>query len=130
METKDKPKDGSIQLKAGKATIQWQGKAVPFGVFFVANQVRQTLRRSRQGFYTDKVRAIMRDLERGGLFAIPECKKRLEGLAPGAKDLNQQYVKMVCGWLGQLWSFRQVKTGGVQKPDYGKEYERIFQKAA
>ena len=131
METKEnKPKDGQISLKQGKATIVWQHREQPFGVFFVVARMREAVRNSRQGFYTTRLRAIIRDLERGGMFAIPEAKKRLEGLAAGAKDINQQFVKMICGWMGQLWQFRNVKTGGTQKPNYRKEYERIFQKAA
>lgn len=130
MDKKNKPKNGSISLKQGKATmIIWEDREQQFGVFFVAKQMRQALKRSRPGFYTERLRGIMRDLERGGLFAIPECKRRLKSLAPGAKDLNQQYLKVICGWLGQLEMFRRVNT--KPKPEsaikkYCDNYDRIF----
>lgn len=129
METKEnKPKDGQISLKQGKASIVWKGREVPFGVFFVVARMREAVRNSRQGFYTTRLRAIIRDLERGGMFAIPEAKKRLEGLAAGAKDINQQFVKMVCGWMGQLVMFRNVRTGVKENTNkaFRDNFDKIF----
>lgn len=122
---KDKPKNGSISLKAGKATIVWQDKERDFGIFFVTDQMRRAIRNSRQGFYTDRIRGIAKQLESRGVFGIAEAKKRLEALSAGS-DINKQYLKQIVSWLANIDMFKRMKTGGKQKTDYGKEYERIF----
>ena len=125
----EKSKNGSISLKQGKATIIWQDKEQPFGIFFITSVARRALKKSRQGFYTNRIQSICKELDHGGIFAILSAKKQLEALSAGS-DINRQFIKMICGWLGQIMMFKNVKTGAKPKNLFRDNFDTIFKKAA
>lgn len=102
-------KEGSIQFKNGKALIVKNRRQVEFNIDYVVAQCRIALKNSRPGFYTNKIREYLKELQTEGLDAIPKIKPKLDTLK-SARDINRDFINQIQQWLNYLGMFKNIKT--------------------
>lgn len=124
----DKPKQGTIQFRNGKCSIvvDEKGTTEDFGIDFVCNHMRKAVAQTKT-YYGTFVRQLIFDLRAGGMNAIPNVRERLHLLYGDKRQGVNQLSRQWDGWLGQIWQFRNIKTGGgAKKSSYTENYEKIF----
>ena len=118
--------NGTIKFHDGKSFIIWENQEQEFGIDFVKRQMRQAIKRSRKGFYTDKIHSYIKELDRNGLFAVKPVKTKLSNLAI-ATDINKNMIKTILSWLDNIIMFKSINTGKAKhKNNYYENIERIF----